>query len=511
MPRSPLFNPLTATAAELAILLDDGKLTSLDIIRVYLRQIQLHNNEGTRLNCIISVVPEGQLLEAARQLDSEREQGKIRSRYHGIPFIAKDSMWTAPSFNLPTTCGAFALKDAVAPENAEIIQKLLDAGMLLIAKANLSEMAGMRGFGGFAGFSTVGGQTQSPYVIGGVDSTDTWLGMSTPGGSSSGSAVSVAAGMAPIALGTETDGSILVPSDRASLYSLKLTVGKASTHGTLPFTQITDSLGPMTKSAHDVASILDILSPIKEGTNEDALTTSFKGMRVGFLDPLEWASGAGAVRPNEDYTQQALEEISAAADKIASTGAIVKRNIKLRRFSSEDDKMFNDVSSTDYVNQLAEFLKDMQGSPVKTMQDLVEFNNDHSSDCFSPGSPGQEILEGALKTSISPTTYDEYVGALRTNNKDLGIDATLQENEIDIIIGTPTGRAATVAALAGYPVGSVPLGYARFNGRPFGLAIFAPANAEALIISAMSAWEATFPKRIPPTQLVNWDLTNSEK
>lgn len=112
---------------------------------------------------------------------------------------------------------------------------------------------------------------------------------------------------------------------------------------------------------------------------------------------------------------------------------------------------------------------------------------------------------------MSPTTYDEYKNTLRTNNKDLGIDATLQENEIDIIIGAPTGRSATVAALAGYPVGTVPLGYARFNGRPFGMAIFAPANAEPLILSAMSAWESTFPKRLPPPQLVNWDQISPEK
>jgi amidase len=120
--------------------------------------------------------------------------------------------------------------------------------------------------------------------------------------------------MAPIALGTETDGSILVPSDRASLYSLKLTVGKASTHGTLPFTHLTDSLGPMTKSADDVASILDIISPIEGGTHRDALRTSFQGMRIGFLDPLEWAPGAVAVRPNEDYTQQVVGDLSCGFD-----------------------------------------------------------------------------------------------------------------------------------------------------------------------------------------------------
>ncbi|RSL88059.1 hypothetical protein CEP51_001899 [Fusarium floridanum] len=502
---------LTATASELALLLGEQKTTSVDIGQSYLRQIRLHNENGAHLRSIISVVPEAQLLDAASRLDRERAEGKLRSPYHGIPFIAKDNIWTDPSFQLPTTAGALALKNAVARQNADVVQKLIDAGLLLLAKANLSEMAGMRGFGGFAGWSTIGGQTQSPYVVGGVDPTDTWLGMSTPGGSSSGSAVAVAAGMAPIALGTETDGSILVPSDRAGLYSPKLTVGKLSTRGLLPFTRVTDSLGPMTKSPKDVATLLDILTPIQGGTHHDALTGSFKGLRIGFLDPAEWAPGPGAVRPNDDYTKQVIQEVSDAITAVEEAGALVKRNIKLRRFSPEDDQMFNDLSSRDYVIEFADFLKGLNHSPVHTMQDLIKYNDDHASECFPPGSPGQEILVNAVKTNISDAKYEEYKNTLRTNNKDLGIDKALKDYEVDVIVGTPTGRMITVAALAGYPIGSLPLGYARFNGRPFGLAVIAPANAETLALSVMSAWEATFPQRKPPPQLRNWGEESSEK
>lgn len=127
----------------------------------------------------------------------------------------------------------------------------------------------------------------------------------------------------------------------------------------------------------------------------------------------------------------------------------------------------------------------------------------HEYQLMGAGSPGQEILEAALRTKLSPTTYEEYRDKLRKNNKNLGIASALRENEIDVIMGTPTGRIATVAALAGYPVGTVPLGYARFNGRPFGMAVIAPANAESLILSVMSAWEATFPKRQPPLRLLD--------
>lgn len=123
------------------------------------------------------------------------------------------------------------------------------------------------------------------------------------------------------------------------------------------------------------------------------------------------------------------------------------------------------------------------------------------------GSPGQEILVNAVKTNISVAKYEEYKNTLRTNNKDLGIDKALKDYEVDVIVGTPTGRMMTVAALAGY----LPLGYARFNGRPFGLAVIAPANAETLALSVMSAWEATFPQRKPPPQLRNWGEESSEK
>ncbi|KAF9769682.1 hypothetical protein IL306_012886 [Fusarium sp. DS 682] len=459
---------LTATATELAVLLEQGKTTSVELTQAYLRQIHLHNEKGAKLKSIISIVPEDKLLKTASRLDRERAEGKSRSLFHGIPIVVKDTIWTDPSFGLPTTSGTLALKNAVARQNAHVLQK-------------------------------------------------------TPGGSSSGSAVAVAAGMAPIALGTETDGSICVPSDRAGLYSLKFTVGKVSTKGLLPYTHVTDSLGPMTKSPADVATLLDILTPIHGGTHHDALRGSFKGLRIGFLDPAEWAPGPGAVRPNEDYTKQTfpcliqimlqMEEVEGAVKAIEKAGAVVKRNVKLRRFSSDDDKMFNDLASRDYVIEFAEYLRGLDHTPVHTMKELVEFNDQHMAECFPPdsGAPGQEILSDAVKTHLSDEKYEEYKKALLTNNKDHGIDKTLKDYDVDVIIGTPTGRMITVAALAGYPIGTLPLGYARFNGRPFGLAVIAPANAETLALSVMSAWEATFPQRKPPPQLCNWGEEHPKK
>ncbi|KAK4144202.1 amidase signature domain-containing protein [Dichotomopilus funicola] len=505
------FDVLTATASDLRVLLEQRKVTSVQLVQAYLQQIRTHNKDGARLRAVISVVPEKQLLDTAAQLDQERESGKTRSPYHGIPYSRAndDNMWTATSFTLPTTCGAYALKDAIARENADVVQALLDAGLILLGKANLSEMAGFKGDGGYAGWSTIGGavlndlffcQTQSPYVPDGIDPTDSWLGHSTPAGSSSESAVAVAAGMAPIALCTETDGSITQPSDRASLHSLKLSVGKASFRGILPGTPLADSAGPMTKSPDDVAALLDILTPLKEGSHYDFLTKSFAGLRIGILDEKECVSSPNAVRPNDAYNEQFNHDFNKAIDLVEKAGAHVKRDIPLRKFTIDTHNLF------------PEFINGLDHSHVKTMQDLVDFNKKYADICLQPGTPNQVALERAATAEMSKETYEKYTAALRRHNREEGIDAMLQGNGVDVLIGPPRGRFNTIATAANYPIGTIPLGYAtRFNGRAFGLAVVAPENKESLILKVMSAWEAAMPKRQPPPKLAKWDGAAFEK
>lgn len=495
-------NLLSTTAVELRDLLNGGSFRSVDLVHRYLDQIQQHNKDGAALNALISTPPKETLLETAARLDRERSEGNTRGPLHGIPVIVKDNIWTSPSLGCATTCGTIALESAVAKENAPVIELLLEAGLIVIGKANLSEMAAMKGYNCSAGWSAVGGQTQSAYVVGKVEPGDTWLGHSTPGGSSSGSAVGVSAGFAPIAIGTETDGSILVPCDRAALYGLKATVGAISTKGVLPYTSFTDSLGPIAKSSEDIALMMNIMIKGKDFTKN--LTKSWDSLRIGLLDPRAWASGPTACKPNDDYSSQAPSEIEEAMDRIEAAGAVVKRNIQLRRWSSEDNDMFNEVGWHDYATELEEFLRGYEGPSVQTMEDLVKYNSDHSARALPPEQPGQEVLTDAISHSVSDEKYAENRAALRKSNKDLGVDKILEEQGLDVIIGTPTGRFATVSAVSGYPMGCVPLGYARFNGRPFGLSILAPAHREDLIIRVMSAWEATFPARKPPPQLAGW-------
>ncbi|KAI1348678.1 amidase signature domain-containing protein [Xylaria sp. FL0043] len=502
--RRPTFDPLTATLADVSRLLEEDRLTSVEL-------------NGRRLNAIISLVPEHIVLENARKMDQERASGKARSRLHGVPFLVKDNIWTAESFGLPTTCGAIAFEHTVAKQNADIVQKLVDAGMVLLGKANLSELAFAKSSHVWGGWSAVGGQTQSPYVLGGIDPSDTFLGHSTPAGSSTGSAVAVAAGMAPVALATETDGSIMMPADRASLYSIRLSPSSISTRGMLKFNKLGDSLGWMTKGAEDTALLLDVVLEGHDYTQY--LTQSFKGLRIGFLDPMGWQPGTALVKPNEDYNKQFMAEFSELLSKLDSAGAVVHRNIcmrvecirlpyfnniNLRRWSGEDNEMFNALSYQDYATGFVEFTEGLIKPPVKSISELVEFNKRNAERAMPPDNPGQDFLEKTVANmnSLSEEQYDEYQNTLLNNTRNIGIDAAMKEYDLDVIMGAPTGRSATIYDVAGYPVGTVPLGYAKFNGRAFGLSFVVQKGREDLIIRVMGAWEKLLNSRKPPPQLM---------
>ncbi|OBT58053.1 hypothetical protein VE04_01055 [Pseudogymnoascus sp. 24MN13] len=493
---------LTSTASDVGTALAEGRINSQEVVQLYYNQIERHNKHGLKFNAVISVPSLKKLLEVAKQLDEERADGHIRSALHGIPILLKDGITTGPFWECPTSCGAFALKDAIAMDDAELVKRLVDAGMIIIGKANLSELSGSKGYDIKTGWSAVGGQTQSPYVIGGYDQNDSSLnGHSSPGGSSSGSGVGVAAGFAPLSIGAEVEGSMVVPADRASLYCVKATVGLLPFHGIFPLTKSTDSVGPMAKSPKDVALVLDVLLPGKNfGEN---LTGSWKGLRVGFVEPKTWASGPGMTKPSESYSEQYPREYNAAVDKIEAAGAKVVRNIPLRRFSDEDSDNFDKVTWHDYAPELAEFLKLFENPLVKSIHELIDFNLQHADIALPPPAfTGQEQLEDAVKNPISDDDYAEAIASLRKNNKDGGIDKVIADYDIDVLLGPPTGRLATISAVSGYPIATVPLGYATFNGRAFGLALTAQSGREDLLIRVMSAWESTFGPRKPPPQLV---------
>ena len=227
---------LRLTASELQHLLTTTSLTSQDITLQCLSQIASHNHAGACLNAIISVPSHAQVLARAKLLDDERSQSGSRrvgrGPLHGIPVVVKDQFCT-PSLGMDTTCGSFLLKGQKAIEDAVAIRKLQDAGAIILGKANLTELGHKKGVKLTSGWSAVGGQTQSPYVRGGVRSDAMPLGHSTPAGSSSGNAVAVAAGFCPVAIGTESDGSVMFPCTGSSPAGAKPTTRVFSPVGSL--------------------------------------------------------------------------------------------------------------------------------------------------------------------------------------------------------------------------------------------------------------------------------------
>ncbi|KAI1121040.1 amidase signature domain-containing protein [Nemania abortiva] len=496
------------TLAEVSQQLEKGRLTSVDLVKAYANHIKKYDKNGCGLNAIISLVPEEIVKGNAMKMDKERDAGKTRSCLHGIPFLVKDNLWTEKSSGLPTTCGTVAFEHTFAKKNADIVQKLVDAGMVLLGKTNLSELAFAKSSEVWGGWSAIGGQTQSPYVLEGIAPDDTFLGHSTPAGSSAGSAVAVAAGMAPVAVATETDGSITMPADRASLYSIRLSPS-TSTRGMLSLNKLGDSIGWMTKSAEDVALLLDVVLDKYDRYGRDGgcsytryLTESFKDLKIGFLDPMEWRPGTALVKPNEDYDKQFMAEFNDVLFKLESAGAVVHRNIDLRRWSGEDSEILNALTYHDYAAGFAEFAKGLIEPPVTNIPEMIEFNKKHADRAMPCGNPGQDFLEktAANMDSLTKDEYHEYQKTVLSHTRDLGIDAAMKRYDLDVIMGAPTGRSATIYDIAGYPVGTVPLGYAKFNGRAFGLSFVVQEGRKDLIIRVMGAWEELLSPRKPPPQ-----------
>lgn len=271
---------LTLTAIEAQRMLSAGELTSTALVEAYLAQIEKHNHAGMHLNILTCVAPRQSLLDTARRLDDERHAGKVRSALHGIPFICKDVFLTEPSLGMPTTAGSPYWASAKAKRTSPLIQHLLDKGMILLGKANLTEWCGLKMTGLKPGFSPFGGQTQSPYVLGGSRKDDGFAGHSNPGGSSSGSAAGVAAGFAPLSIGTECVGSVIFPANRAGLYALKCGRGQVDDSAMFKFSS-NDFIGGMAKSAYDLSNLVAAMT--KQASGFD-VSDDLKGMKLAFIE-----------------------------------------------------------------------------------------------------------------------------------------------------------------------------------------------------------------------------------
>ncbi|KAH8601513.1 amidase family protein [Bisporella sp. PMI_857] len=441
----PLFNTLTATASNLQKELASGKIKSTQIVEEYHRSIVTYNGV---LNAVWELAPGA--MKRAEELDLLRAKGQFLGPFHGIPILIKDNINLDPSFGLGTTGGALALVDLVPSSSATIIEKVRFPGSrCLIRSTNLG--SGIR-----CGWSAAAGQSQSAYVRGGLDMQDSIVGHSSPDGSSSESGVAVSAGFAPIALGTETLGSLVNPATRAALFTVKPTLGIVPSHGIMPISTDFDTAGPMTKSPKDAADLLTLL-----------------------VDPekTKVPEGGYAVMLGGDWKDIKNSEVRAVFHKIetlaktyhGSISNVAEENV----FELEDDSdALLSILTFDIQKDMDAFLQGFDSIRVHSLKELVDWNFEHSELALTAG------------------TRDDFrhIKAIRANFIDL-----FSKYDVDVIIAPTDSPLFRFSGAGGFPTATLPISCIDFNGRPFGLTIAALPHNEAMLFKVIGAWETTFP------------------
>lgn len=316
------FNPIIETISDVQRLFAQGTLTSSSLVQACRKQIADRNGY---LHAVICISPKAS--QYAEQLDKEREAGRSRGPLHGIPILLKDNIATEPILGMDTTSGTFALAGSRPRANADVAETLIQAGANILGKTNMTEWYRAQTVAG--GWSAVGGQTQSAITSQAFDPFDESTACANTSGSSSGSAVSVSAGFAPAAIGTETVGSLIMPADRAGLFTIKPTIGIVSQNGIVPISKLCDSAGPMAKSAGDVALLMELLvdrekTQVPDGAYLSAADGEWGNVKIGIVDTESWLSERGLSEIESEIRAQITNDIDAA---LRSLGNRVKKLI----------------------------------------------------------------------------------------------------------------------------------------------------------------------------------------
>jgi amidase len=477
--------------------MEEGTWTARQICELYLGRIEEIDRSGPELNSIIVTNPDA--LEIADQLDEERRSGLARGPLHGIPVILKDNIDTGDK--MPTTAGSLALAGTIASQDAFITARLRQAGAIVLGKANLSEWANFRSERSSSGWSGVLGQTKNPFALN-----------RNPCGSSSGSGASVSANLTALAIGTETDGSVVCPSNANGVVGIKPTVGLVSRSGIVPIAHSQDTAGPMARTVRDAAILLGVMA------GEDTADAGTKGAGshiesdyTQFLDQggLDGAR-IGVWRERFGFHEKVDAILDASVEAMKAAGAEIIDPVELPGVG--------DAGQHEYEVLLYEFKTDLErylagrgdDTHVRTLQDLIEFN-EANRDQEMPYFEQEIFLKAQEKGPLSDKEYLEAREACIRLTQAEGIDHAVAEHRLDAIVG-PTGGPAWVtdlvngdhfgggssraAAVSGYPNLTVPAGF--IHGLPVGLSFFGPAWTEPRLLAIAYAFEqATKARRKP--------------
>jgi amidase len=485
------------TIAAMQEAMASGRYTSRRLTELYLQRIAELDGRGPMLRSISETNPDA--LAIASALDEERKAEGPRGPLHGIPIVLKDNIDTADK--MTTTAGSLALEGSVAARDAFLVARLRAAGVVILAKTNLSEWANFRSTKSASGWSGRGGQVRNPYALD-----------RNPCGSSSGTGTAIAANLAAAGVGTETDGSIVCPSSVAGLVGIKPTVGLISRSGVIPISRTQDTAGPMTRTVADAAALLSAM--VGEDPRDVATQGSAKhaGDYLKSLDAnaLKGARIGVARKRYFGYSPAADRLVEAAIGVMKANGAVIVDPANIPTAAQLDDCEF-EVLLYEFKAGLNEYLAGLgPAAKMKSLSDLIAFNNrekDREMPYF-----GQEIFVMANKKGpLTDPGYRRERATCRTRARALGIDAVLKKHGLDAIVaptGSPAwptdpingdhflGASSTPAAVAGYPTITVPAGQA--FGLPVGITFIGGAWSEARLIALAYAYEQASKLRRPP-------------
>ena len=484
-------------AASLQAAMTAGEVTSEALVAAYLERIARIDDAGPQIGAVIAVFPDA--LEQARALDAERAAGKVRGPLHGIPVLIKDNIEVAGP--IPTTAGSLALKDNVTGRDAFLVLRLRLAGAVIFGKANLSEWANIRSGDSTSGWSAVGGLTRNPHDL-----------TRSACGSSSGSGAGVAASLAPIAIGTETDGSIVCPAGTNGIVGFKPTIGLVSRTHIVPISSTQDTAGPMTLTVADAAAVLthiagtdraDPATKMAREVQQDYVRAlrldALKGRRLGVM--MDRIGGRADIR--------ALLE--AALATLEAEGAVIVRIDDTRTGLEELGGAEFEVLLTELKADMATYLASLPGAGLpKTLAELIAFNKANPAELRWFGQETFELAEtkGGMDSEPYRTAKEK---AARLAGPE-GIDRLLKEHKVDFLIGVTNGPAWTMdlingdafsgpsasqlPAVAGYPHLTVPMG--AVEGLPIGISFIGERWSDGEVLAVGHRYELASRKRVAP-------------
>ncbi len=483
------------SAVALAAAMAGGRATCERLVRDCLARIEAIDRHGPRLRSVIEVNPEA--ISIAKALDAERKAGRLRGPLHGVPVLVKDNIATGD--RMSTSAGSLALDGVRAPRDAHIVKRLREAGAVILGKTNLSEWANIRSTRSVSGWSGRGGLTRNPYA----------LDRSTSG-SSSGTAAALAAGLAPLGIGTETDGSIVSPASICGLVGLKPTVGRLSRDGIVPISPSQDTPGPMTRSVAD-AALLYAAMVGRDSADEATSAAPAASPSTAIALPDDALRGARLGVARAYFTGfdelDALIEQAIVVLKRSGAEIVDPIDLALPSYSDAELRVLLYELKASLPRYLATFAPN---APMQALADAIAFNRAHLDREMAWF--GQELFEKAeAYGGLDSKEYLDSLAECRKGARDDGLDRVLTADRLDALIA-PTGGPAwlidpvngdhsgasfsTPAAVAGYPHLTVPAGFVR--GLPVGLSFVGAAWREARLLALGNAYEKITAHRHPP-------------